>query len=191
MLKEYHQIDLETGIILDVCLFNDEIVGKDGTVTKIPIPEDYKEGWTERMFSPVYDLDNDCWKESKPLEEILQEQRILKDRELNDACQEAILAGFKHTINGIEYEFSYDKEAQGNFSDAQSILSDGLIAELLWTVKQDGEYTRIPINKTIMDELKLVILLHKTSNISKYRDKLMPLVESASSVEEVEAVIWM
>lgn len=120
----------------------------------------------------------------------LSNAKSKKDIELNQACQGAILAGFFHTINEVDYWFSYDKEAQGNFSDAQSLLSDDLVEEIIWTVKQDGVYTRIPITKDIMQELKMVILRHKTGNISKYRDVLMKVVNEAQTVEEVEAVSW-
>lgn len=121
---------------------------------------------------------------------ILQNAKDKKDAELNKACQDSILAGFSHTIEGVEYWFSYDKEAQQNFTDAQTVLSDGLMTEIAWTVKKDEEYTRITISKAVMDELKIVILLHKTNNISRYRDELMPLVESATSIEEVEKITW-
>jgi hypothetical protein len=60
----------------------------------------------------------------------------------------------------------------------------------MWTVRKNGEYTRIPINKAIMNELTIAILLHKDSNISKYRDFLMPLVNSATTVEEINAIKW-
>lgn len=121
---------------------------------------------------------------------VLQNAKANKDAELNQACQDAILAGFPHTIEGVEYWFSYDKEAQQNFTDAQIIMSDGMLEVIPWTVKKDDEYVRIPISKAVMDELKVVILLHKTNHISRYRDELMPLVESAQSIEEVEAITW-
>lgn len=121
---------------------------------------------------------------------VLQDAKTKKDAELNQACQDSILAGFSHVINDEEYWFSYDKEAQGNFTDAQTILSDGLMSEIMWTVKKDGKYTRLAISKATMDELKIVILLHKTNNISRYRDELMPLVESALSIEEVQKITW-
>lgn len=137
-----------------------------------------------RMF--VY-KDGEVFK-SSDLE--LQDAKQKKDLELNRACRESILAGFYHVIDGVQYWFSYDKEAQQNFTDAQAVFADGLVQELKWTVKKDGEYTRIVINNDIMNELKLVILNHKDSNISKYRDILMPLLNSATTVEEVEAITW-
>ncbi|MEH7117222.1 DUF4376 domain-containing protein [Neobacillus vireti] len=126
----------------------------------------------------------------KSFELELQRAKDKKDIELNQACKESILAGFSHVINGIEYWFSYDKEAQQNFSDAKQAFNDGLIESINWTVKQDGEYTRIPITNAIMQELSLVILKHKDRNISKYRDELMPQLKAAKTVEEVQALSW-
>jgi hypothetical protein len=116
-----------------------------------------------------------------------------KDIELNKACNESILAGFSHIINGVVYWFSYDMEAQGNFRDAKEMLSDGVVLEIPWTVRLggvNGEYARIPINLETIKQLSLVIMEHKTKNISKYRDFLMPIVNDAEEIKEVEDVTW-
>ena len=114
-----------------------------------------------------------------------------KSKELNTACQEAILSGFYHVIDGEKYHFSFDIEAQLNFQGAERLFSMGAIDEVKWTVhREDGRYERITINKEIMNELSLVILKHKNDNISKYRDVLLPMVEKAETVEEVESITW-
>jgi hypothetical protein len=123
----------------------------------------------------------------------LRTEKQMKDIELNRACQEAILAGFTHIVNGVTYWFSYDYEAQGNFRDAREVLNDGIVDEIMWTVREDGQYgnyTRIPITLDIMHELTVVIMQHKTDKISKYRDFLMPLVKEATTIEELEAIKW-
>jgi hypothetical protein len=123
----------------------------------------------------------------------LQDAKRAKDGELNTACQEAILAGFTHVINDKTYWFSYDFEAQGNFRDAKEMLSDGVVAEIPWTVREggkDGPYTRIPIDLATIKELSLVIMNHKMEKISKYRDFLLPIVEGSTTVEEVFSVNW-
>lgn len=180
-LKEFHKIDLETGIRLDVCLFDDV---KE-------VPTEYKEGWAGRAFyNPVWSFELNDWVDAMPMEYVLDEARKSKDEELNLECKKAILYGFTHTIDGIEYHFSYDAEAQQNFSDAITAFRDGLIKSLGWTVRVNGEYSRIQITPEIMDELKIVILMHKDSHISRYRDELMPLVNEAQTVEEIEQVRW-
>lgn len=121
---------------------------------------------------------------------LLENAKIEKDAELNKACNESILAGFKYEVDGIEYHFSFDNEAQFNFHGSERILSKGLIDKIMWTVQKDGEYTRIPVDKALMDELMLAILVHKDSNVSKYRDFLMPLVKEAKTPEEVAKITW-
>lgn len=113
-----------------------------------------------------------------------------KDQELNEACNQAILAGFDHTINGVTYHFSFDIEAQLNFQGAERVLSSGLATSINWTVMRDGVYERIPITKELMDELTLKILEHKDGNISKYRDILLPRVYAATTIEEVNSITW-
>jgi hypothetical protein len=116
-----------------------------------------------------------------------------KDAELNDACNKSITDGFIQNIDGIDYWFSFDSEAQSNFQGSRPILNEGIVESINWTVRiggKDGEYSRLPITKTIMDTLTLTILQHKDSNVSKYRDVLLPQVNSASTVDEVNAIIW-
>jgi hypothetical protein len=127
----------------------------------------------------------------KDEEYILNLEKAKKREELNIACKESILKGFNYTFNGVEYHFSYDEEAQINFSDAKQVLNDGAISEIPWTVHtMDGKYARINITKSMMSELTLAIVMHKNNNISKYRDELLPLVEKAKTVEEVRAIKW-
>ena len=123
----------------------------------------------------------------------LEEAKKSKDEELNQACQAAILSGFMHEINGQAYWFSYDYEAQGNFRDGRDILKDGIVTEVPWTVRiggKNGEYTRIPITLEDMNELTLTIMNHKMNHIGKYRDFLMPLVDGAITVDEIEEITW-
>jgi hypothetical protein len=113
-----------------------------------------------------------------------------KDDELSRACNKSILDGFVHEIDGVEYFFSYDIEAQINFSDAKEILEDGMFEEIMWTAKKNGEHVRIPINLERFNQIKLSIFKHKANNISKYRDVLLPKVMSASSVKDINSITW-
>ena len=121
---------------------------------------------------------------------ILENEKNRKKEELNIACNEAILDGFVYEVNGEKYKFSFDTEAQFNFQGAERILSKGLVGDISWTVKKDDEYHRIKISKQTMDELMIVIFLHKDRNIRKYREMLIPMVENANTVEEVQSVTW-
>ena len=121
---------------------------------------------------------------------VLENAKIDKLVELNEACNQAILDGFTHTIDGIDYHFSFDFEAQFNFHAAQTLFENGTIDNIVWTAKRNGEYTRVPIDKQIMGELAVHILQHKNGNISKYRDFLEPIVQSATTIEEVNSIKW-
>ena len=121
---------------------------------------------------------------------LLEEVKQAKLDELNAACQQAILDGFTHEIDGKLYHFSFDVEAQFNFHASQTLFANGVIEDIVWTAKLDGEYVRIIITKEIMDELTVAILRHKNGYISKYRDFLAPLVQDATTIEEVNSIQW-
>jgi hypothetical protein len=121
----------------------------------------------------------------------LEQVKKSKNYELNSACRNSILDGFNHTINGVEYHFNYDFADQINFGDAKNVLDTNIITELPWTVYTiDGQPTRIMINKILMDELTLAIMNHKNGKISHYRDVLLPRLETATTIAEVEAITW-
>lgn len=114
----------------------------------------------------------------------------IKDQELNQACNDAIMAGFDHVIDGFKYHFSFDTEAQLNFQGIRPLLAEGIIAQVDWTVSRDGNYHRIPVDKKLMDELTVAILMHKDGNVRKYRNILLPKVYEATTIEEVNSINW-
>ena len=126
--------------------------------------------------------------------------KSLKNDELNKMCNQTILAGFSHEINGQAYWFSYDYEAQTNFGDAKDALKDGIVSTVPWTVRlgdKNGPYSRIDIDLPTMQGLAVRILEHKSGTISHYRDELMPIVNAVTitttleeAIAEVQAVTW-
>jgi len=120
----------------------------------------------------------------------LKNMKEQKDLELNESCAKHISSGFYHTISGINYKFSFDVEAQLNFQGARDLLNSGILPAISWTVKKDGVYERIIIDKQIMNELTMIMLQHKDSNIRKYREQLLPMVEKATTKEEIESIEW-
>lgn len=120
----------------------------------------------------------------------LEEHVKRKDAELSKACQDSIMSGFTHKIDGELYHFSFDLESQLNFQGAERILSQGMFKSINWTVRHNGVYKRIQITKEVMEQLAYVILIHKDSNISRYRETLMPLVYEAKSESEIEEIHW-
>lgn len=124
------------------------------------------------------------------VEESLIKLKEQKDLELNESCSKHISKGFTHVIGGVEYLFSFDIEAQLNFQGVRDLLNSGILPSISWTVKRDGVYERIQITKDIMNELTMVMLMHKDVNIRKYRDKLLPLLKEAKTAEEVNSITW-
>lgn len=131
-------------------------------------------------------------KEGEAQNRLLQIVKEQKDEELNLACNRAILNGFDYTINGISYHFSFDIEAQFNFQGVQSLLANGTISEIPWTVlnNETKEHERITVNSQLISTLSMVILHHKNSNISKYRDFLSVQLQNATTIEEVQEIKW-
>jgi hypothetical protein len=163
----------------------DTHIGMDGfTTVEVDIPPNHE------IFSDPSAFIYADTKLVKDEEYVLGLLKNAKDKELNKACSETIVGGFNHIIDGVEYHFSYDMEAQMNFQGGNDVLSSGLVPSIEWTVSRDGVYERIPITKEIMNELKIVILTHKDGAIKKYRNKLMPLVYAAKTPDEVYAITW-
>ncbi|MBB5325208.1 hypothetical protein HNQ34_002308 [Anoxybacillus tepidamans] len=122
----------------------------------------------------------------------LEDAKARKLKELNDACNKAIIDGFDYTINGVLYRFSCSLEAQANFQGTDTLFKDGLITSISWTVtnKVTGKIERIAIDKTTFTNLRLAVFNHINTQISKLRDTLQPKVEQATTIAEVEAVVW-
>jgi len=123
-------------------------------------------------------------------DEALIHAKEAKLEELRAICQSTIESGFSYTFDGTQYWFSLDAEAQSNFLSAYQVMRDDIITEIPWTVKVDGVYSRLLVDKGMMEELALAIMVHKTNNIAKLRDFLTPLIQEATSVEDVDAIQW-
>lgn len=113
-----------------------------------------------------------------------------KEIELDNACQKAILDGFDYEIDGVLYHFSFDTEAQLNFQGADRILDKGIVSSVGWTAKRDGTFYRLSITRNIMDGLLIKILQHKDYNVRKFREILLPEVNKAQTIADVNRISW-
>lgn len=121
----------------------------------------------------------------------LEESKRLKSEELSRKCNETILGRFSSTIDSVEYQFSNDLEAQANFEKCDKAFDRGMIIEIPWTAyDMDGNTVRVLLNREKFSIVYYNHLEHIQNNISKFRDFLMPMVENATNVEEVEAIKW-
>lgn len=121
----------------------------------------------------------------------IDKARANKRDELNYMCSETILGRFSSVVDGVTYYFSNDQEAQANFDKADRAFDKGLMTEISWTAYDgDGNVVRLVFNQATFEPLYMSHLTHIQDNISKFRDFLMPLVNSATTMEELEAISW-
>ena len=106
-------------------------------------------------------------------------------------CNLTILGRFSADVNGSTYYFSNDMEAQANFQKADGAFEKNRIIEVVWTAyNTEGNVERIPLNKESFELVYISHLAHVQNSIAKFRDFLMPLVESSTTVEELESIVW-
>jgi hypothetical protein len=118
--------------------------------------------------------------------DVLKQKKI---DELDNACKNAILANFTATLNGIEYGFSYDNEAQNRFNGVGLLFLGGQITSIPWTAYQNGERVRITLTKDDFNVISLAALKHQNDNVSKYSD-LFIKVNNATMAYEVTQITW-
>lgn len=174
----------DNGYVIDEVAFFDE-------EDMLNLPDNYlKPNYEKVLYTPKWDFVQKEWVEGADYNKMLESAKSIKKAELNMMCNESILSGFYHMVNGVKYHFSYDMEAQGNFGDSRQILNDGTVKVVDWTVSTDDGYERILITKEDMDGLTLSVFAHKQENIKKYRDVFLPMVENAKTLEEVNNITW-
>lgn len=183
--KQFYEVD-EDGFIV-------EIYALDTSSSDFKCPDNYFEGWgsNDSFYIPKWDFVNKRWIEGKKNIDLLLIHKENKLRELNQKCEESILGRFTVVINGVQYQFSNDNEAQKNFDKADRAFTKGMIIEIPWTVyNSNGQVVRVLLNQETFDMVYADHLSHIQNNISKFRDILQPQVEMATTISEVEAIIW-
>jgi hypothetical protein len=184
MLQEYHQVDLTTGERIEVYMLDPEVD---------EIPEGFVEPWgPRRFFNPVYDFTLGDWVEGADPSIRLEEVKRAKVDELDAQCSASILGGFQYELDGVPYHFSLSLPAQANFQGANALFQEGKVTTKRWTVLNllTGKVDRIDIDKVTFEQLKMVVDDLIDGNVSRFRDELEPLVWAATTIEEVQAIIW-
>lgn len=127
---------------------------------------------------------------NKTLEEVADLLRPQKQAELKSACDSAILTTqFSAAVQGTTYNFSYDREAQSNFSGAGYLFQRSLIASIDWTAYLDGERTRITINQNDFDVIAVAAAQFCQSYIDKYSG-LISQLNDATDPYTVNSIVW-
>ena len=136
---------------------------------------------------------NELYKQINIGDVSLEELKAAKDAQLNHLCNQAILDGFLYAIDSDskEYRFSYDVEAQLNFQGAIVLATAGQLTEMEWTARDESnQIVRVKLLASDFQKLAGVMVQHKNRNVSKYRDELMPRLQSAATKEEVDEINW-
>jgi hypothetical protein len=147
-------------------------VDSNHDVLKIPHAYIYREGELIREESHV-----------------LKKMKISKAEELDANCKKEILGRFKSTFNDVEYEFSYDMEAQSRFNGVPYLFTSNIITEVEWNAYLNGERTSLVLDKASFDKIAADAFAHQMFNITKYRQKI-ELIDSAKTLEEINLIKW-
>lgn len=127
------------------------------------------------------------WKSN---EDLLKESKVNKKNELSQECHEDIISLFEVKMGGKTYGFSYDMEAQTNMQETYQMFQNNVINEINWSARSNKEKIRVTLNKSEFEKVYYEGIKHKQALISKLKDKLEPLVDSAKSEEELDSIEW-
>lgn len=137
---------------------------------------------------------DEIYKEINKVNIDIGELKKLKEAQLSYLCTQNINGYFLYTPVQSEtaYKFSYDQEAQRNFTDTLLAVTGGAIQEVTWTAHDIDtmEVVRVTLTAQDFQQLVGVITQHKNGNISKFRDTLMPRVQAATTKQEIDAINW-
>lgn len=125
-----------------------------------------------------------------PISKSLNELRQAKTDELDQACKNAILSNFTATLNGVDYEFTYDATSQSRFNGTGVLFLGNLITEVPWTAYQNGQRIRINLTKDDFNVISLAALKHQTDNVVKYNDLILNHVNVAQSADDLSKIVW-
>lgn len=172
-MPKYAQIDLTTGAVQGISFLSGEVIA------------DHMILLTEDQDVDLWDVYVDGVWHPAPTPEPVSAQE-LKLKELNSACNTAIIAGFSSDAIGTENTYDFDYDAQINLGGMLNAITAGLVtSDIVW--KASG----IPQTHTV-EQFKVVYgagLTHKNTNIERYWT-LKAAVLAATSDEEIRDITW-
>jgi len=114
----------------------------------------------------------------------IQQNKIL---ELNTACNQTIMNGFPSTCTGVEHQYKFDMEYQGNFAQQGVMLSlDPTIDTVLWPVSDLGV---IPHSREQFIQLCKDAQTWKATNTYRYFG-LKAQVLGCETADAVNMIVW-
>lgn len=123
-------------------------------------------------------------------QEVLNIFKDEKKQALSQSCQDDILNGFEVEIDGEEYHFSYDREAQSNLQERWQLFQNNMVEEMNITAHLGEEDTRLTVDKEVFSTIYMQSVMAKENKIKKLREDLFPLVERAKSQSELDVIKW-
>lgn len=127
----------------------------------------------------------------KDQQALLEQNKEVTLRKFDQLCSETILGRFITEVDGVQYQFSCDNEAQKNFDKCLTAFSRGMIESNPWTAyTMEGEVVRLELTTDKFDKVYLSHLEHIQGNIAKFRDILEPRVREAKTLEELREITW-
>lgn len=123
-------------------------------------------------------------------EDLFEEAKRVKKRELSSACQEDILNGFNFIIDDKKYHFSYDREAQVNLQERWQLFQNNMVEEMSITAHLEDEDVRLKVDRELFDEIYLASVKAKENKIKKLREDLFPLVDNVKSKKDLDVIKW-
>ena len=112
---------------------------------------------------------------------------VIALKKLNDKCAYGVLAPFMSDASGEEHQYSYDLEAQKNFTTVEQALKyypdDYLIPWRIHDTREVKYHTKTQFIKLFLDSCK-----HVQENINRFRE-LEQKIEQALTAEEIDELI--
>ncbi|GIM47049.1 hypothetical protein DNHGIG_25980 [Collibacillus ludicampi] len=118
---------------------------------------------------------------------LLEDVKARKIAELDQMCNQTILAGFTSSALGAPHQYDFDEEAQRNFAGTLALLNvDSTITSITWKTVDAGPltHTRDQFIQLCRDAFNF-----KDSQIQKYWSKKNQVLQS-TTVDQVNAITW-
>lgn len=121
---------------------------------------------------------------------LFDKEKEIKKEELSHLCELDILSGFDMEIDGQEYHFSYDREAQMNLQERWQLFQNNLIDEVTMNAYQGDKSVRLEVNRDLFEEVYLAGFRARENKISKLKDTLYPMVDNSKTIDELSQIGW-
>jgi len=179
--KIVQTIDINYGIEVNENQLLQEVTN-DILAEKIRTAHDYTLIFTDGIVTDINVIQTIAAYQTPSLEQIKQ-QKIL---ELNTACNQTILGGFPSSCTGVEYQYKFDMEYQGNFAQQGVMLSlDPTIETVMWPTSVGV----IPHTREQFIQLCKDAQGWKATNVYRYFG-MKAQVEACTEIADVEQFAW-